>query len=372
MGKITNLPTWVIKIGSAMITNDGEGVDDGRMALWCEQIAELKKMGMNVIVVSSGAIAIGMNDLGWNERPKLLNELQAAASVGQTTLMNAWKRGFSQFGLNVGQILITHEDAADRTRYLNIKGTITTLLEHDLVPIINENDTISFDEIKIGDNDTLGALVTSLVDADHYVILTDQKGVFDSDPRNNPEAKLIDEASAFDERLVEMASPVGGRLGTGGMYTKVTAAQMAAKSGAVTYIAKGDEPGILIALAKGEEAGTKLTPTRDTIDAKKRWMLSQRQVKGTLVVDKGAEEALMVHHKSLLPVGVISVDGMFERGDVVVCVNEEGKVLGRGLANYNCLEAQKIMKAHSDEIVQKLGFMISDEMIHRNNWIEIQ
>lgn len=372
MSKSRLQPIWVIKIGSAMVTNNGKGIDASLMGLWCRQIKTIKAQRYRVIVVSSGAVALGVKALRWAEKPKELNKLQAAAAVGQSSLMEGWRQGFSAVGLMVGQILITHEDAIDRTRYLNIKGTITALLEEGLVPIINENDTISFDEIKIGDNDTLGAMVANLMDAHSYVILTDQLGLYNADPRENNKARLINEISAFDESLVKMASKKGGRLGTGGMYTKVIAAQMAAKSGTTTYIAKGDKENILLDLVGGISQGTKLLPTRDPIEARKRWMLNQRQVKGTLTVDKGAERALMAQQKSLLPVGMIAVDGMFERGDVVACVNEEGVELGRGLANYNCLEAQKIIRAHSHEIEERLGFLIADEMIHRNNWVEIQ
>ncbi len=361
---------WVIKIGSAMITNDGEGVDTSRVRHWCEQIAQLKAEGIEVVIVSSGAVAEGMKQLGWAERPQFLNELQAAASIGQTGLANAWSEGFSEFNLHAGQILLTHEDAADRQRYLNIKNTIGTLLTHGAVPVINENDTISFDEIRFGDNDTLGALVASLIEADIYIILTDQEGVYESDPRKNPDAKLIHEADAFDPRLTSMASSEGGKLGTGGMYTKITAAHIAARSGATTYIAKGDRENILLAIAEGKQVGTKLKALNCKVSAKKRWMLEQKQIKGHLIVDAGAEKALIEDGKSLLPIGVVALEGMFERGDIVVCVNLQGEEIGRGLSNYHSHEVMKILRTPSHKIQERLGYIIADELIHRNNWIE--
>lgn len=364
--------TWVIKIGSAMITNDGEGVDQKRIAHWCEQIEQLQRQNIDVVLVSSGAVAEGMKQLKLTERPRLLSELQAAASVGQSSLVDAWKGGFQPYGIHVGQILLTHEDAADRKRYLNIKATLEALLAHGAVPVINENDTTSYDEICFGDNDTLGALVANLVEADRYIILTDQIGVFDSDPRSNPDAELITEADAFDSMLLSVASSEGGVLGRGGMYTKIKAAQIAAKSGTITYIAKGDRPNVLCSLANGEAIGTRLNPSKSKLAAKKRWMLSHSHFDGSLVIDKGAERALLERNRSLLPIGVIAVEGVFDRGDLVLCLNEEGEEVGRGISNYNHEEARKIMGVNSEEIKARLGFILSDEIINRNNWIEKQ
>lgn len=364
--------TWVVKIGSAMITNDGQGVDASRIHHWCEQISALQARGIDVVVVSSGAVAEGMKLLNWNERPQFLNELQAAASVGQSALVNAWMQGFMPFNLNVGQILLTHEDAAERKRYLNIKNTINTLLNYKAIPIINENDTISFSEIKFGDNDTLGALVSSLIEADVYIILTDQEGVYDSDPRKNPDAKMIHEADAHDERLLGMVTSEGGRFGTGGMYTKIMASHIAATSGTTTYIVKGDRDNALLDIANGKHVGTKLNADGNKVAAKKRWILGQKQIKGHIVVDDGAVKALLEDGKSLLPIGVISVDGAFDRGDIIVCMDKAGNEIGRGLTNYHALEVESILQTPSHEIAKKLGYIIADELIHRNNWVETQ
>ncbi len=368
----TEKNTWVVKIGSAMITNDGQGVDEARVHHWCEQINALQKLGIDVVVVSSGAVAEGMKLLKWQERPQFLNELQAAASVGQSALVNAWTKGFAPFALNVGQILLTHEDASDRQRYLNIKNTINTLLDYNAVPVINENDTISFSEIKFGDNDTLGALVASLIEADVYVILTDQEGVYEADPRKNPDAKMIQEADAHDERLLGMVTSEGGRFGTGGMYTKIMASHIAATSGTTTYIVKGDRENALVDIAKGVQVGTKLNADGSRITAKKRWILGQKQIKGRITIDAGAVKALLEDGKSLLPIGVTAVEGAFDRGDIIVCLDPSGKEIGRGLTNYHALEVESILRTPSHQIVDKLGYIIADELIHRNNWVETQ
>ncbi len=372
MTKTAEKNTWVVKIGSAMITNDGQGVDEGRIYHWCQQIKALQDQGIDVVVVSSGAVAEGMKLLNWQERPQFLNELQAAASVGQSALVNAWTKGFLPFGINVGQILLTHEDASDRQRYLNIKNTINTLLTYKAVPIINENDTISFSEIKFGDNDTLGALVASLIEADTYVILTDQEGVFESDPRKNPDAKMIHEADAHDERLLGMVTSEGGRFGTGGMYTKIMASHIAATSGTTTYIVKGSRDNALLDIANGIQVGTKLNADGSRITAKKRWILGQKQIKGQITIDDGAVKALLEDGKSLLPIGVIAVEGAFDRGDIIVCLDKAGNEIGRGLTNYHALEVESILQTSSHQIADKLGYIIADELIHRNNWVETQ
>lgn len=363
---------WVVKIGSAMITNDGQGVDPERIHHWCSQISKLQAEGIDVVVVSSGAVAEGMKLLQWEERPQFLNELQAAASVGQSSLVNAWMKGFNAFDLNVGQILLTHEDTSDRKRYLNIKNTIHTLIDYKAIPIINENDTVSFSEIKFGDNDTLGALVASLIEADVYIILTDQEGVYESDPRKNPDAKMIEEVDAHDERLLSMVTSEGGRFGTGGMYTKIMASHIAATSGTTTYIVKGDRENALLGIAKGERIGTKLNADGTRLTAKKRWMLGQKQIKGRIVIDDGAVKALLEDGKSLLPIGVLSVEGAFDRGDIILCLDQQGEEVGRGLTNYHAMEVESILRTPSHEIVNKLGYIITDELIHRNNWVETQ
>src|SRR5699024_8706521 len=335
---------------------------------WCEQIHALQALGIDVVVVSSGAVAEGMKLLKWHERPQFLNELQAAASVGQSALVNAWTKGFESFGLNVGQILLTNEDASDRQRYLNIKNTVNTLLQYQAVPVINENDTISFSQIKFGYNDTLGALVGSLIEADVYVILTDQEGVYESDPRKNPDAKMIHEADAHDERLLGMVTSEGGRFGTGGMYTKIMASHIAATSGTTTYIVKGDRENALLDIAHGTQVGTRLNADGSRITAKKRWILGQKQIKGRITVDAGAVKALLQDGKSLLPIGVISVEGAFDRGDIIVCLDQSGNEIGRGLTNYHALEVESILRTPSSQIADKLGYIIADELIHRNNW----
>ncbi len=370
--KSTEKSTWVVKIGSAMITNDGQGVDEARVHHWCEQIHALQALGIDVVVVSSGAVAEGMKLLKWHERPQFLNELQAAASVGQSALVNAWTKGFEPLGVNVGQILLTHEDASDRQRYLNIKNTVNTLLQYRAVPVINENDTISFSEIKFGDNDTLGALVASLIEADVYVILTDQEGVYDADPRKNPNAKMIHEADAHDERLLGMVTSEGGRFGTGGMYTKIMASHIAATSGTTTYIVKGDRENALLDIAHGTQVGTRLNADGSRVTAKKRWILGQKQIKGRITVDAGAVKALLQDGKSLLPIGVVAVEGAFDRGDIIVCLDQSGNEIGRGLTNYHALEVESILRTPSSQIADKLGYIIADELIHRNNWVETQ
>ena len=362
----------VVKVGSSLVTNDGQGIDTGAVDHWCRQIAALRASDKQVVLVSSGAIAEGMARLGWKKRPVEMHELQAAAAVGQMGLAQAYEAAFAKFGLHTAQILLTHEDLADRRRYLNARSTLLALLRLGIVPIVNENDTVSTDEIKVGDNDTLGALVTNLVDADWLVILTDQSGLFDADPRHNPHAKLISHARATDTTLVSMAGGAGSHLGKGGMLTKVLAAQRAAKSGASTIIASGREDDVLIRLSQGESIGTELQASQPQWSARQQWMADHLRLRGRLMLDAGAVKALSEDGKSLLPVGVRQVEGVFETGDLVACVDPDGKEFARGLINYSSSDTRRIMGKPSHQIAQFLGEMTESELIHRDNMLILE
>jgi glutamate 5-kinase len=357
----------VVKVGSSLVTAEGKGIDQAALDLWAAQIVALKQKGVDVVFVSSGAIAEGIKRLGWRQRPKALNELQAAAAVGQMGIAQAYETAFRPHQVNTAQILLTHEDLSNRTRYLNARSTLLTLLEKGIVPIINENDTVTTDEIKLGDNDTLGALVTNLVDADALIILTDQKGLYDSDPRKNPDAQFISRIAAADPNLEKMAGGAGSGVGTGGMYTKVLAAKRAALSGAATVVVSGREPDALVRLLQGESLGTLFTSEQSRVAARKQWLYGHVQVAGTLVVDAGAAAALTEQHKSLLPVGCIRVDGHFYRGELVAVRNPEGREIARGLVNYTSEEVAKILKTSSAQIAAKLGYINEEELIHRDN-----
>ena len=357
----------VVKVGSSLVTAEGKGIDQAALDLWAAQIVALKQKGVDVVFVSSGAIAEGIKRLGWRQRPKALNELQAAAAVGQMGIAQAYETAFRPHQVNTAQILLTHEDLSNRTRYLNARSTLLTLLEKGIVPIINANDTVTTDEIKLGDNDTLGALVTNLVDADALIILTDQKGLYDSDPRKNPDAQFISRIAAADPNLEKMAGGAGSGVGTGGMYTKVLAAKRAALSGAATVVVSGREPDALVRLLQGESLGTLFTSEQSRVAARKQWLYGHVQVAGTLVVDAGAAAALTEQHKSLLPVGCIRVDGHFYRGELVAVRNPEGREIARGLVNYNSEEVAKILKTSSAQIAAKLGYINEEELIHRDN-----
>ena len=359
----------VVKVGSSLVTNDGRGLDHEALARWAEQIARLVEQGKQVVLVSSGAIAEGMQRLGWTKRPKAINELQAAAAIGQTGLVQAYETIFRSHNLLAAQVLLTHEDMADRKRYLNARTTLRTLLDLKGVPIINENDTVSTDEIKLGDNDTLGALVTNLIEADCLVILTDQKGLYTSDPRNDPQARLVEEAHAGDPELEKMAGGAGSSVGTGGMLTKILAAKRAARSGAHTIIASGREENVLLRLASGELIGTQLLARTVPMTARKQWLADHLQVHGKLHLDDGAVKALLDEGKSLLPVGVREVSGDFERGEVVACINAEGREIARGLVNYSAIEARRIAGVASNRIESVLGYVDEIELIHRDNLV---
>jgi glutamate 5-kinase len=359
----------VIKVGSSLVTNEGKGLDHAALARWAEQIVQLVESGKQVVLVSSGAIAEGLQRLGWAKRPKALNELQAAAAVGQMGLVQAYESIFRQHGLHAAQVLLTHEDLADRTRYLNARSTLLTLLDLRVVPVINENDTVATDEIKLGDNDTLGALVTNLIEADCLVILTDQKGLYTADPRKNPDAQLVQEARAGDPELERMAGGAGSSVGTGGMLTKILAAKRAARSGAHTLIAWGREENVLLRLARGELIGTQLVAPEAALAARKQWMADHLQLRGRLILDDGAARALAAGGKSLLPVGVRAVEGEFKRGEVIACVDGAGREIARGLVNYSAAEARRIAGKPTVEIELLLGYMDEPELIHRDNLV---
>ena len=359
----------VVKVGSSLVTNEGRGLDLAALSRWAQQIADLRRAGRHVVLVSSGAIAAGMQRLGWHKRPNALHELQAAAAVGQMGLIQAYETCFRKHDLMTSQILLTHEDLSDRKRYLNARSTLRTLLGLGVVPIINENDTVAIDEIRFGDNDTLAALVTNLVEADVLVILTDQAGLYDRDPRKDAGATLLSDAQAGDPALERLAGGTGSAIALGGMLTKVLAAKRAARSGAHTVIASGHEDEVLPRLARGERIGTQLVAERATLAARKQWLADHLQVRGTLVLDAGAVKALTKQGKSLLPIGVVEVGGEFERGEVVSCLDESRHEIARGLVNYSAVDSRRILRTASGEIEAKLGYVDEPELIHRDNLV---
>lgn len=359
----------VVKVGSSLVTNEGRGLDEAAIEQWSAQLATLVKSGRELIMVSSGAIAEGMKRLGWKTRPKMINELQAAAAVGQMGLVQMYETKLREQEVGSAQVLLTHADLADRERYLNARSTLLTLLEHGVVPVINENDTVVNDEIKFGDNDTLGALVANLVDADLLVILTDQKGLYSADPRKNPNAEFIHVARAGDPRLEDMAGGAGSRVGTGGMITKILAAKRAAGSGASTVIAWGREPDALLRLSSGELIGTMLVAQTPKQQARKQWMADQLQLRGHVTVDEGAADKIVAEGKSLLPIGMVAVSGDFSRGDVIAIRNAQGQELARGLANYSAGEARLLCRKSTNAVEGLLGYAAEPEMIHRDNLV---
>jgi glutamate 5-kinase len=366
---LTQCKRIVVKVGSSLVTNQGAGLDLDALGNWARQIAALNAGGREVVLVSSGAIAEGMQRLGWSTRPTSIHELQAAAAVGQMGLVQAYESCFRQHDLHAAQVLLTHADLADRERYLNARATLTTLLSLRVIPIINENDTVVTDEIKFGDNDTLGALVTNLIEADVLIILTDQSGLYTADPRKDPGATLVSAALAGDAQLEDMAGSAGSSIGRGGMLTKILAAKRAARSGAHTAIAYGHERDVLLRLLQGESIGTLLTAPTLTLAARKQWLADHLQVAGKLVLDAGAIKALRSAGKSLLPIGVKSVSGEFERGAVVACVSENGQDIARGLTNYSADEARRIVGHASKDIEALLGYGGDEEIIHRDNLV---
>jgi len=359
----------VIKLGSSLVTNDGRGIDHAAVGRWAEEIAALKRSGREVVLVSSGAIVEGMQRLGWTKRPAAIHALQAAAAVGQMGLVQAYEAAFSRFGLHTAQILLTHEDLADRRRYLNARSTLLTLLTLGVIPVINENDTVTTDEIRLGDNDTLGALVTNLIEADALVLLTDQDGLHSADPRKEPAATLVRQARAGDPALEAIAGGAGSALGRGGMLTKVLAAKRAARSGASTVIANGREERVLGRLAAGEAIGTELIAETLTLAARKQWLADHVRLAGRLSLDAGAVRALARDGKSLLPIGVVACEGQFERGEVVACCDPDGREIARGLVNYSAAETQRILRKPSSEIEAILGYVDEPELIHRDNLV---
>lgn len=355
----------VVKVGSALVTNNGNGLDLAAINDWARQIAALRASGKEIVMVSSGAVACGVQRLGWGRRPKTVHEKQAAAAVGQAGLVEVYEAAFSQHSLHTAQILLTHDDLADRKRYLNARSTLNTLLTLGVVPIINENDTVITDEIKFGDNDTLGALVANLIEADALIILTDQQGLYTADPRKDPNATLIQQATAGSPELEAMAGGAGTQVGTGGMITKVIAAKRAAKSGAHTVIANGRESDAILRLAQGESVGTLLISQTQPLAARKQWLADHLQLAGKVLLDDGAVNALK-SGKSLLPIGVRGIEGEFERGAAVACIAPDGSEVARGLSNYGSTDARRIARKNTAEIEQVLGYIDEPELIHRD------
>lgn len=359
---------WVVKLGSALLTNEGCGLRVESLSIWVKQIHELRQKGHEIVVVSSGATAEGITRLGWKKRPHAVHELQAAAAVGQMGLIKAWESCFEDYQIQTAQILLSHEVISHRERYLNARSTLRTLLQLGVVPIVNENDTVSTEELRFGDNDTLAGLVTHLVDADLLVLLTDQDGLYEADPRKQADAKFISAATAGD-KLLENYAGEGGVLGRGGMLTKLKAASMAAKSGASTVIASGYADDVLGQIARGEQCGTFLSSDQEALTARKQWLAGQSKTNGVLKVDEGAAEVLSKRGKSLLAVGVVAVEGDFKRGEIVTCVDHQGKEIARGLVNYNATEARKIMGQSSNKFEALLGYVDAAELIHRDDLI---
>jgi glutamate 5-kinase len=359
---------WVVKVGSALITNDGRGLARELIQAWVQQIAELRRRGVDLVLVSSGAVAEGMTRLGWKTRPAALHQLQAAAAVGQMGLVQFYESCFQRFGLHTAQVLLTHDDVSARNRYLNARSTLRTLLGLGVVPVVNENDTVATEEIRFGDNDTLAGMVANLVEANLLVVLTDQGGVFEADPRAYPSAALIREGVAGDPALEAVAGG-GGLLGRGGMRTKLKAAALAARSGAATVIAPGRRPDVLLSIAAGEEVGTLLLPRQASLGARKQWLAGQLRVKGRLHLDEGAVKVLTGFGKSLLAVGVRRVEGEFRRGELVSCLAPDGHEVARGLVNYDSEETRRIMGHPSSQIEELLGYVDEPELVHRDNMV---
>lgn len=359
----------VVKVGSSLVTNEGRGLDEQAIGEWCRQLSALVRDGREVIMVSSGAIAEGMKRLGWTARPQELHELQAAAAVGQMGLAHMYETKLRENGLRSAQVLLTHADLADRERYLNARSTLLTLLTHGVLPVINENDTVVNDEIKFGDNDTLGALVANLVEADVLIILTDQKGLYTADPRRDPDATFVHEARAGDTKLEEMAGGAGSSIGKGGMITKILAAKRAAGSGASTVIAWGREPDALLRLTQGEAIGTLLVAQTQKQQARKQWMADHLQLRGAVTIDDGAVRKLKGEGSSLLPIGMTGVDGDFLRGEVIAILDKQGQEVARGLANYAAAEARLLCRKPSSQMMNLLGYAAEPEMVHRDNLV---
>jgi glutamate 5-kinase len=366
--KLKDTRRWVVKIGSALLTDNGCGLKHDLLDNWVSQIVELNKRGIEIVIVSSGAVAEGVSRLGWKTRPNVVHELQAAAAVGQMGLIQAYEVCFQKYDKHTAQILLTHDDIANRARYLNARTSLNTLLKLGVVPIINENDTVATDEIRFGDNDTLAGLVANLIDAELLVLLTDQKGLFTADPRIDDSAKLLEQADACDESLESYAGE-GGSLGRGGMRTKLKAAVVAVKSGTQTIIASGSDESVLLKISHGETVGTLLTTKEETVQARKQWLANQTYLQGTVTLDDGAVTALKKNGKSLLPVGIKSITGEFKRGEIISCVDQSGNEIARGLTNYDSVQSKLIIGKSSKEIQEIIGQVDEKELIHRDNLI---
>lgn len=358
----------VVKIGSALLTRDGQGLNTEGIQDWAAQLVQLRSRGLEVVLVSSGAVAAGMQRLGRGTRPHALHELQAMAAVGQMNLVQVYESAFQRHGLHTAQVLLTHEDLADRGRYLNSRSTLRTLLEFGVIPVVNENDTVATEEIRFGDNDTLAALVANLIEADLLLILTDQRGLYDRDPRQDPEAKLVTEGKAGDPQLLSMAGG-SGVLGRGGMRSKLLAAEKAARSGASTVIASGRESNVITRVLDGEVVGTHLHAAQGRVAARKQWLAGQLRAMGKLRLDAGAVKVIRDGGKSLLPVGVRDIEGAFARGEIVSCLDPEGREVARGLVNYSSEETARIIGKPSDKIESILGYVDEPELIHRDNMV---
>lgn len=369
--ELSGVYRWIVKIGSSLLTADGRGLDKDRIADWSAQIARLNARGCQTVLVSSGAVAEGLARLGWMQRPTALNKIQAAASVGQAGLAEAYAGCFKNHGLSTAQVLLTHADVEHRHRYLNARNTLLTLLSLDVIPIVNENDVIVTEEIRIGDNDTMAALVANLVDAQGVILLTDQAGVYDADPRTVPGAALIDSCCVDDAHVWAAAQGSKSHLGRGGMRTKIIAARQAARSGASTIIAHGLEPNVIDHIVEGEQLGTLLVPAGERRGARKNWIAGQRHTHGTVVIDHGAARVLREAGRSLLPIGMMAVEGSFRRGDLVSCVTEDGDEVIRGLANYSAAEAKRLLRQPTENIEKQLGYAREAEFIHRDNLVLI-
>lgn len=367
--RLRSLARWVVKIGSSLLTAEGQGIDRESIQRWAGEIASLVAQGCEVVLVTSGAIAEGCSRLGFRERPKAIHELQAAAAVGQMGLIEAYESAFQRHGLRTALVLLTHDDLSNRQRYLNARTTLRTLLELGVVPVINENDTVATDEIRFGDNDTLGALVTNLVEAHVLVLLTDRDGLYEADPDVDPNAPLVGFARANDARLVKMAGKGAGAVGVGGMATKIGAARVASRSGARTLIANGAAANVLVDLRAGKNVGTLLAPDVEVLLARKRWIAGQLKTKGELVLDAGAVKVLRHGGKSLLAVGVTATRGKFARGEVVLCLDPDSGAVAKGLVNYSSDETEKILGCATRDIEGRLGYVREPELMHRDNLV---
>jgi glutamate 5-kinase len=369
MKKLTDIKAkrWVIKVGSSLVTNKHQGLNLQNISAWTQEIAELTKSGYELILVSSGAVAEGMSRLGWQQRPHALHELQAAAAVGQMGLIQAYEKNLQEYGLHSAQVLLTHDDLRNRQRYINARSTLNTLLNLGVIPVVNENDTVANDEIRFGDNDNLAALVANLVDADKLIILTDQLGVYDKNPQSFPDAELIISCGSNDARLDQAAGPSHHSMGRGGMITKIAAARRAERSGTTTIIMSGQNKGALGSVAKNNYLGTTISPTIEPYTARKQWIANQLQLSGSIQLDAGASKVIRSGGASLLAVGVAAVQGNFKRGDLIACIDSDGREIARGLVNYNADETRKIQGKDSRQIQEILGYIDEPELIHRDN-----